>query len=201
VHSVFVDNAAFDSLAKNRLAVLNTETAGSLHNQLLLSSETDYTASVYFGPDFGSGRLVDGIRHEDVQSLSFSSESLDLVISSDVWEHVPRPYVAHAEVFRVLRPGGYHVFTAAFHQTQLIDDVTAVLNEDGSVNLVKNPIYHSDPLSANGVLVYVIFSVQMLTKMAELGFHVTMHKFYSPWLGILGNNALVFSARKPIGRH
>jgi hypothetical protein len=31
-----------------------------------------------------------------------------------VFEHIPRPYQAHAELLRILRPGGTHVFTAPF---------------------------------------------------------------------------------------
>jgi ubiquinone/menaquinone biosynthesis C-methylase UbiE len=44
--------------------------------------------------------------------LPFRSASFDLVISSWVLEHLPRPAVAFAEAARVLRPGG-HMITLA----------------------------------------------------------------------------------------
>ena len=58
-------------------------------------------------------------------ALSYDDASIDLILSSDVFEHVPDPYRAHAEVHRVLRPGGHHVFTVPFHQHAHLDDVRA----------------------------------------------------------------------------
>ncbi len=52
-------------------------------------------------------------------------------------------------------------------------------------------------MSTDGALVYTIFSLQMMVRLAELGFTTTLHRLYSPRFGILGNNALVFDAQKP----
>ena len=52
-----------------------------------------------------------GVRHEDVMNLSFPAESLDLIVSNDVFEHVPEPTRASPSVHepsgaagRYLRP-------------------------------------------------------------------------------------------------
>ena len=51
---------------------------------------------------------------EDVQSLSYSDASFDLVLTSDTMEHVEDPMQGFRELRRVLRPGGRHVFTVPF---------------------------------------------------------------------------------------
>ena len=48
---------------------------------------------------------------EDIQSLSWDDKSFDLVLTSETLEHVPDPHAALRETYRVLRPGGRHVFT------------------------------------------------------------------------------------------
>lgn len=57
-----------------------------------------------------------GIRYveypeEDIHDLSFGDASFDVVITSDTLEHVADPQRALQETFRVLRPGGRHIFT------------------------------------------------------------------------------------------
>ena len=177
----------------NNLAIYNTETRGPVHDQL--RRLPNYVCSEYFGPDRALGEMVNGIRHEDLQQLSFADRIFDVMLSSDVFEHVPDPYLAFREVHRVLKPGGRHIFTVPFHQTEFRDDVRAVI-EHGEIRLLKEPIYHLDPLRPEGILVYTIFALEMLVKLDEIGFRTYMHLLYQPRLGILGNNALVFEAIK-----
>jgi ubiquinone/menaquinone biosynthesis C-methylase UbiE len=138
---------------------------------------------------------VNGFRHEDLTKLSFPSETFDIIISSEVFEHIPKPYLTHEEVFRVLKPGGRHIFTVPFHQTRFLDEILAVPGER-EPEFLKPPIYHLDPLRSEGVLVYTIFSVQMLSKLEDIGFRTHMYLLYHPTLGILGANGLVFEAIK-----
>jgi ubiquinone/menaquinone biosynthesis C-methylase UbiE len=129
-----------------------------------------------------------------MQRLSFADESIDLVLSSDVLEHVPDPYAAHAEVRRVLRPGGRHVFTVPFNQGAHLDDVRARSGPHGEPELFAETIYHDDPVRRTGVLVYTIFGLEMLVRLAELGLTTRMYRLWDPWHGIVGHNSLVFEA-------
>lgn len=174
--------------------VHNTESTGALHQQLL--SAPGYTFSEYWGAEHRSGEVVNGIRHEDLQALSIPDESLDLVLSSDVLEHVPDPYQAHAEIFRVLRPGGAHIFTVPFNFLPE-DDVRARV-EDGEIRYFAEKIYHGDPVRPDeGILVWNVFGAEMLDRLEELGFHAFAWKFSNVRRGIVGW-ALVFEARKPL---
>jgi SAM-dependent methyltransferase len=57
------------------------------------------------------GAVVGGVRHEDLTALTYPDAAFDLVLTSETLEHVPDPDRALAEIRRVLRPGGRHLFT------------------------------------------------------------------------------------------
>ncbi len=58
-----------------------------------------------------AGRFRDGVQCQDVQGLTYGDATFDLVTSTEVFEHVPDDRRAFAEIHRVLRPGGFLVFT------------------------------------------------------------------------------------------
>jgi SAM-dependent methyltransferase len=173
--------------------VYNTEAQGPVNDRL--ATMQGYLCSEYLGDAYKSGEVIDGIMHQDLTALSFPDESIDMVLSSDVLEHVPNPYRAHEEIRRVLRPGGSHIFTVPFHQHLFLDDVRARLDERGAPIHLKEPIYHGDPVRpTEGVLVYTIFSVEMLVRLRNLGFVTNLYRLHSARHGILGHNAIVFEA-------
>jgi SAM-dependent methyltransferase len=176
------------------LSVYNTEAGRQIHDQL--SKMKGYICSEYFGKEYRSGDIVNGIMHQDLTHLSFDDESVDLVISSDVLEHIPYPYKAHKEVYRVLKPGGRHVFTVPFYQAAFLDEPRTLIDIRGNTVLIKDAVYHGDPIRSEGALVHRIFSLEMLVKLAKIGFKTNMYKIYKPSLGIVGSNALVFEAAK-----
>ena len=50
----------------------------------------------------------------DAQRLPFMTNSIDTVFTNQVLEHIPRPRLAVAEAFRVLKPGGQIVGSVSF---------------------------------------------------------------------------------------
>ncbi len=179
-----------------KLKIYNTETVGALHNQL--SKLPNYQASEYFGYKYKSGDIVHGVIHQDLMATSFDDESFDIILSSDVFEHVPDPYKGFSEVFRILRPGGRHIFTVPFYSDRFHDEVRAIVDADGSIENLMPPMYHRDPIRPEGIIVYVIFSWEMLDKLREIGYQVTVHNARDPAHGILGGGAIVFEAMKPV---
>jgi SAM-dependent methyltransferase len=178
----------------SEISIYNTEASGAVDAQL--AALPGYQRSEYFGPSHKSGDRVNGVLHEDLQQLSFTDEAFDVVLSSDVFEHIPDPYRAHAELFRVLKKGGRHVFTVPFFPDGYLDQTRAKLNPSGIEHL-EPPIYHDDPVTQKtDVLVYTIFGLEMLVRLKKIGFQTTLYQLSAPWLGILGPNALVFDAMK-----
>jgi SAM-dependent methyltransferase len=92
----------------------------------------------------------DGTMCQDITQLAFPDESFDLIVSSDVLEHVPLLADAFRETCRVLKPEGAHLFTVP---PRLETKRRAELVE-GRVLHLAPPEYHRDPLSPEGILAY-----------------------------------------------
>jgi methyltransferase family protein len=175
------------------LPIYNTEGTGSLHDQLALMA--GYQCSEYFGDGHQPGQVIKGVRHEDLLNLSFADNEFEYVLSSDVLEHVPDPYRAHKEIWRVLRNGGRHIFTVPFYPYRYFDEIRSHQREGKLVHELA-PQYHADPLRPEGVLTYTIFSLEMLLKVSAIGFLVHTYVLYEPEYGIIGWNNVVFEAIK-----
>lgn len=122
-------------------------------NDLIRRWSRAYTCSQYF-PDVPRGGLAaDGTRCEDIESLTFADESLDIFVTQDVLEHVFHPGRAIAEIHRVLRPGGAHVFTTPVHPSLAETIMRARVDEHGVVEHLAPPAYHGNPIGDNKALV------------------------------------------------
>ena len=152
--------------------------------------------SEYLGNSYRSGQISKGLRHEDLTSLSFADESIDLVVSNDVFEHVPRPERALSECARVLRRGGNILATMPLHEDRDQSVVRARLDDDGVKHLLP-PEFHGNPLSHKGSLVFTDFGWDFITIARAAGFD-DMHvaAYASEALGHLGGCQLVFRGRK-----
>jgi O-antigen biosynthesis protein len=130
------------------LKVLELDPRSPLRPILAVSAE--YRRSFY-SDSYPLGKTrKDGARCEDITRLTFSDSSLDLIVSSDVLEHVPDLQRAFAESARVLVPGGVHLFTVP---TRGATRPRAVLR-DGKICHLSEPEYHQDPLSEHGILAF-----------------------------------------------
>jgi SAM-dependent methyltransferase len=117
-----------------------------------LANECPTLTTSFYLPDVPGGQTRDGMRSEDLENLTFDDESFDVVVTQDVLEHVLRPNRALAEIARVLRPNGLHIFTVPYTPTALTA-ARAKPGPDGDVVFLAPPEYHGDPLDPAGVLV------------------------------------------------
>jgi SAM-dependent methyltransferase len=123
-----------------------------------LAVPRSYTRTYYSASDPPGSIRADGARCEDVTRLTFPDNSVDLLISSDVLEHVPDVAAAFRETRRVLRPGGVHLFTVpTVAETAKRAEILA-----GRVRHLLSPEYHSDPLNPEGgILAFWTFGRDM----------------------------------------
>jgi SAM-dependent methyltransferase len=113
-----------------------------------------YVASQYF-PNQQPGSIVNGVRCENLEALSFADESIDLHVTQDVMEHVFDPAQVFREIARTLKPGGAHVFTAPLWKKHEASVRRARLDADGTLVHLDTPVYHGNPVSEDGSLVTV----------------------------------------------
>ena len=111
----------------------------------------NYSASQYY-PDKQHGEQVGEFTCQDLSALTFANASFDLILTQDVFEHVIDPEKAFAEIARVLKPGGAHVFTMPWYPALQKTRIRAVL-EHGEVKLLEKAEYHGNPVSNEGSLV------------------------------------------------
>jgi SAM-dependent methyltransferase len=112
----------------------------------------NYSCSFYF-PDVAPGKLhPGGSRCENLEQLTFPDESFDLFVTQDVLEHVFHPDRALAEITRVLKPGGIHVFTTPRHPIPKSRQ-RAAITPDGVIQHLLEAQYHGNPIDPKGSLV------------------------------------------------
>ncbi len=155
------------------------------------------TGSEYFGFEHQSGEVIDGIRHEDALALSFADEAMAMIVSNDVYEHVPDYHLALQEAFRVLQPGGRLVFSIPFYADREQTKPRAVL-EEGQIRHLQPEQYHGNPMLNKGSLVFHDFGWDILEACRQAGFNQAyVLAYYSVFYGHVGNGSQqVFIAEK-----
>ena len=90
------------------------------------------------------GAFVDGIMNQDVQNLAFADDSLDLITSNQVFEHVPDDLRGYRECFRVLRAGGALIFTIPLHDIPATQQLATL--RDRNIEFLTAPEFHDSRL-------------------------------------------------------
>ena len=158
--------------------------------------------SEYLGPEYKSGetrllvRRATRVRHEDLTDCSFADAAFDLVVTQDVFEHVPDYRKAFAELVRILTVRGTLVFTIPFFSELADTRVRATVGAGGVTHLLP-PEVHGNPVSSEGSLCFQNFGWDILDDLRAAGFADAFASLYwGPWQGHLGLPFFVFSATK-----
>lgn len=154
-----------------------------------------------YRPGERTGKVLGrGITNQNLERLTFADESFDIVVTSDVMEHVRVDGKAHAEICRVLKPGGVYVFTVphcrAWDKSLVRVQVTDPEDPSKDVHLLE-PEYHGDANSddGSGALVYRIYGRDIETTLEGLGFEVEYCRDDLPDCGIM-NTELYYCLKK-----
>jgi SAM-dependent methyltransferase len=151
-----------------------------------------YTQSIYGSRQIDDKRAM-GVQTQDLMDLSLADVSFDLVISSDVFEHVRKPYKAFGELHRILKKGGMHIFSIPFS----VDRVETVYRVDTSGPedvFVEPPRYHGSP-STGQSLVYTDFGLDMLDELGKIGLPTKLHELETAHTAL--RRVVTFASIKP----
>lgn len=173
--------ALFREPAARGLVVAEINSAGNLHDVLATCPGLRYS-------EFGQRKP--GVEFQDLHALSYADASFDLLVTSDTLEHVPDVDRALAEILRVLKPGGAHVFTTPVVWDRPTRQRARL--EDGKVVNLLAPSHHGGPGSgAEDFLVFYEFGADFPDLCTRAGFELEIR-------GDEANPALAaFIARRP----
>ena len=155
----------------------------------------DLVASEYLGPHVSRVAPRGGIRNEDAEALTFPDAILDLFVSCDVFEHVNEPARAFREIARTLRVGGRAILTFPM-DPNLGENRRRAELVGGEIRMLLPAIYHGNPLSPAGSLVYTDFGWAVLDQMRDAGLDdPTLNVYWSYEHGYLGTQFYFVAGR------
>lgn len=178
------------------LAIHESSPGGPLSQKLKRLCRA-YVASNYL-PDMPAGAHAGQSRNENLQAQTFSDNVFDLVVTMDVFEHLPHPDLAFQEIARTLKPGGAHVFTVpcTFNAETV---VKASATASGAIEHHKPPVYHGNPINARGSLVFRDWGRDIVDFIkTSCGFDTDVVRMRNLWYGIEPTWNEVFVSRKPL---
>lgn len=156
----------------------------------------DIVGSEYLGDTYKSGDIVDGIMHQDVMNLSFADKSFDCIASLDVYEHISDFRKAFSEAYRCLKSKGRLLFSIPLFKDRDEIIIRTKINEDKLEYLLPK-VYHGNPLSEEGSLVFTDFGWDILSVLREIGFSDAYAiAYFSVKRGYMGEIPIVFEAIK-----
>lgn len=158
----------------------------------------NYISSYYFSDSpLGTVDILSGFRNENLENLTFPDESFDLFITQDVMEHIFDPAAAFAEIARVLKPGGAHIFSVPLVNKEKPSEVWAQRDDTGNIIHLMEPEYHRNPKSDDGSLVTMHWGYDICDFIfRHSGLHTTIVMIDNIDLGIRAEFIEVLISRK-----
>lgn len=156
-----------------------------------------YNPTGYF-PKNEMGQIVNGIKNENLENLTLSSESVDIWLHLDVLEHLYNPFVAISEIYRTLKKDGICLFSAPTYSDRSNSEQVAHINEDGSLRIRGTPEYHGNPQRPeDGALVTWRYGYDLpLLIQRETKFNIEVRRWQDSGSAIMGPMTEIYILRK-----
>ena len=169
-------SALIRKLKEERRFLIYETAAYNVFRSKKMTRISNYMISEYFeGMPFGVN--VNNIRNENIEQLTFPDNTFDVLITSDVLEHVSDLEKALSEIKRVLKSGGFHVFTIP------VDNVLQKTRErarivNGKIDHLMEPVMHGDSIRPEGILAFRDFGGDVLSYLSRPGLECNEFKYF-----------------------
>jgi len=117
-----------------------------------------------FVPEITAARGYDNKKYADLQAMPYPDNFFDVLLSSDVLEHVRDYKKALSEIYRVLKPGGLMLLQIPYDHNRLETMFRVKVEGDQDVHIME-PYYHAEVH-----LVYRDYGRDLLGWLKEAGF-------------------------------
>jgi SAM-dependent methyltransferase len=156
-------------LLKSNLNIYNTD---SNFFSKYSKNNKNYVSSIYLDNYVLGTEIENGVFCQNLEKLTFADEAFDIVITEEVMEHVRDYKKAFAEIHRVLKKGGKHIFTIPFNfDKDTIVRIDISTKED--INILP-PEYHLDKQRGK-IIAYRTFGIDLYKTLSEIGFETSVH--------------------------
>lgn len=119
------------------------------------------------------------IPHQDLEQLTYADNTFDLVLTSDILEHVRHPLDAFRQIWRVLKPHGFHIFTIPLTVPMPTKTVARVDTTGPTDKHLLPERYHGNGKGGRS-LVYNDFGADIVTLLETVGFDVQLVRPKTP---------------------
>ena len=145
------------------LTVAEMNQCAQLHQFLRLLPKLHYS-------EFGS--LDPTVPSENALDLSYEDGTFDLFLTSDTLEHVPDVGRALAEIHRVLKPDGRHIFTVPVVWGRSDTRRRAIVEDGRIIHLLLPPCYHGGSVNPDDCLAFYEYGDDIVDIVCRAGFAV-----------------------------
>jgi len=175
---------AVHNWSKNKdIRILESSARGSY--PVMLADKFDYYATEYNAEKIAKGKKPR--EYADFQNLHYDDESFDVVIASDVFEHVRRDEDGYKEIYRVLKKEGTFILTVPYNHNQPKTIQRVDTSGDKDVHLLE-PQYHG---GGGHTLTYRNYGRDLLSLLKRSGYAVGHFEVEVPNHGITQQSVIV----------
>ena len=165
--------ATIDELAlvlPDDLRILDTDANGRIARRL--AHRPGVFTSLY-RPELPVGELLgDGVVNVDLEQIPFEDDRFDVILTTEVMEHVRFVDRAHREIARTLAPGGRYVFTVPYDES--LERTWRLIDPETDEFLVHPPHMHGDlGMRDEGIKSYRVFGRDIVEELGTFGLDTT----------------------------